>query len=151
MSDRIAVMSAGQVLQIAEPRTLYERPNCREVADFIGTMNFFDATVRDAESLDAGPLGILPGHAQQPDGTPVLLAVRPEKIVVSKDGGPVKGTIAASAYLGERNHIHVVVDGVREPVAVAQQNQSRDGVHYASGETVTLSWAPEAAVILPRD
>src|SRR5476649_2064693 len=45
MSDRIAVMSAGQVLQIASPRMLYEAPNCREVEDFIGQMNFFNGAV----------------------------------------------------------------------------------------------------------
>ena len=61
MSDRIAVMSGGKVLQVAPPRALYEQPNCREVADFIGTMNFFDGTVaaRDdhAVTIEAGPLG----------------------------------------------------------------------------------------------
>ena len=66
MSDRIAVMSAGKVLQIAEPRTLYEAPNCREVADFIGTMNFFDGKVTGFEGenvvIDAGPIGDVAGH-----------------------------------------------------------------------------------------
>ena len=157
MSDRIAVMSAGKVLQIAEPRTLYEAPNCREVADFIGTMNFFDATVtsREGESavLDAGPMGTVRAVMPHPAGTPVLLAIRPEKIAVSADpaSGGVRGTIAASAYLGERNHINVMVEGVREPVSVAEQNQDRDGVHHRAGDIVHLSWAPDAMVILPRD
>ncbi|HWA91731.1 MAG TPA: ABC transporter ATP-binding protein [Rhizomicrobium sp.] len=151
MSDRIAVMSGGKVLQIAEPRTLYEQPNCREVADFIGTMNFFDASVAAPDMLDAGPLGKMRASVSQPVGTKVLMAVRPEKIQVARDGDGIKGTIAASAYLGERNHIHVLVDGVKEPVAVAQQNQDRDGVHYRAGDAVVLSWAPEAMVILPRD
>jgi len=151
MSDRIAVMSASKVLQIAEPRTLYEAPSCREVADFIGTMNFFDATVASPETLDAGPLGTLRTATPHPLGTPVLVAVRPEKIVVSQDEGPIKGTVAASAYLGERNHIQVLVEGVKEPVAVAEQNQARDGMRHRAGDTVHLAWAPEAMVILPRD
>jgi spermidine/putrescine transport system ATP-binding protein/putrescine transport system ATP-binding protein len=155
MSDRIAVMSGGKVLQIAEPRTLYEQPNCREVADFIGTMNFFDATVVSSDTLEAGPLGRVRAAVTQAPGTPVLIAVRPEKIVVAKDGTGddpfIKGTIAASAYLGERNHIHVLVDGLKEPVAVAQQNQDRDGEYYRAGDAVALSWPPEAMVILPRD
>ncbi len=57
LSDRVAVMSGGKVLQIAPPRTLYEAPNCREVADFIGTMNFFDGTVTsydDGLSIECG-------------------------------------------------------------------------------------------------
>src|SRR5512143_19485 len=61
MSDRIAVMSGGRVLQVASPRTLYEAPNCREVADFIGQMNFFAARVSGRDGamarVDLGPLG----------------------------------------------------------------------------------------------
>ncbi len=156
MSDRVAVMSAGKVLQIAEPRTLYEAPNCREVADFIGTMNFFDAIVTsrdgDIAVLDAGPLGIVRAPASQPAGAAVLIAIRPEKIVLSSDAvsGGVRGIITASAYLGERSHIHVMVDGVTEPVSVAAQNRHRDGAQHNGGEVVYLSWTPEAMVILPR-
>ncbi len=153
MSDRIAVMSGGKVLQIAEPRALYEAPNCREVADFIGSMNFFEATVKaregDAAVLEAGPIGTWRAVAPQPVGEQVLIAVRPEKIAVAKDGDGIRGTIAASAYLGERNHIHVLVDGIKEPVAVAEQNQDRDGAPHRAGDAVVLSWAPEAMVILP--
>jgi spermidine/putrescine transport system ATP-binding protein/putrescine transport system ATP-binding protein len=154
MSDRIAVMSAGKVLQVASPRELYEAPNCREVADFIGTMNFFDATVTTREGdlavLDAGPIGTLRAATSEPVGTQVLIAIRPEKIVLSSGAG-VKGTIAASAYLGERNHINVMVAGLSEPVSVAEQNQDRDGVHHKGGDTVFLSWAPDAMIVLPRD
>jgi spermidine/putrescine transport system ATP-binding protein len=153
MSDRIAVMSGGKVLQVAEPRALYEQPNCREVADFIGTMNFFDAKVigrdGDVALLDAGPLGPLRATAPQAVGTPVLVAVRPEKIALGPAG--IEGTVAAQAYLGERNHIHVAVAGLKEPIAVAQQNQDRGGATLHPGDTVHLAWAPEAMVILPRD
>jgi hypothetical protein len=65
--------------------------------------------------------------------------------------GGVRGTIAASAYLGERNHINVMVEGFTDPVSVAEQNQDRDGVHHRSGDVVFLTWMPEAMVILPRD
>jgi len=149
MSDRIAVMSAGKVLQIAAPRTLYEQPNCREVADFIGTMNFFDATVADANLLDAGPLGQVRAATTEPKGTKVLIAIRPEKLVLAGQG--VAGTIAAQAYLGERNHIQVRVDGIAEPVAVAQQNQDRAREHHKPGDAVHLSWADDTFVVLPRD
>jgi len=153
MSDRIAVMSAGKVLQIADPRTLYEAPNCREVADFIGTMNFFEARVagREGESavLDAGPLGSVRAHAPQPAGAGVLVAIRPEKIALGDTG--VRGIIAASAYLGERNHVHVAVDGLAAPVAVAEQNLSRQGLARHIGDTVHLSWPDDAVIVLPRE
>jgi len=157
MSDRIAVMSSGKVLQVAEPRTLYEAPNCREVADFIGTMNFFDATVigrsGDHAALDGGPIGQIQAITSYPKDAAVLIAVRPEKVTLSGNAGPgtIKGTIAASAYLGERNHINVTVDGIAEPVSVAEQNRDHAGAPHHAGDTVFLSWAPEAMVILPRD
>ncbi len=63
LSDRIAVMSSGKILQVASPRELYERPNCREVADFIGEINFFHATVREiadaTATVNAGLLGVV--------------------------------------------------------------------------------------------
>ena len=62
MSDRVAVMSEGRYLQIDTPAQLYGAPQNREVADFIGTMNFFDARVQDAVDgkvrIDAAPWGI---------------------------------------------------------------------------------------------
>ena len=63
LSDRVAVMEAGRILQVASPRTLYERPSSRAVADFIGEINFFHATVKDMSgdtvSVNAGLLGIV--------------------------------------------------------------------------------------------
>src|SRR6478752_7733918 len=63
LSDRVAVMEKGKILQVASPRTLYERPASRAVADFIGEINFFHATVRDMDedraAVNAGLLGIL--------------------------------------------------------------------------------------------
>src|SRR5205814_9645862 len=63
MSDRVAVMEKGRILQVADPRELYERPNCRAVADFIGEINFFHATLREitvaSATLNAGLLGMI--------------------------------------------------------------------------------------------
>jgi spermidine/putrescine transport system ATP-binding protein/putrescine transport system ATP-binding protein len=166
MSDRIAVMSAGKVLQVAEPRTLYEAPNCREVADFIGTMNFFDGKVTgtegDAVVIDAGPIGTLraTGHGAGGDfarraGANVIVAVRPEKIVLSAtapaSGNVVRGTVSANAYLGERSHLNVTVAGFGEPVSVASQNADRLKSTHESGEAVYLSWPTDAMVILPPE
>ena len=164
MSDRIAVMSGGKVLQIASPRTLYEHPNCREVADFIGTMNFFDATVTAADdqaiTLDAGALGKLyVGAAAAPDfarttGTALLMALRPEKIVLSaaapSDGVAIRGRMGAMAYLGERSHFQVHVEGMSAPISVAAQNAGRGGGGLREGESVYLSWPADAPLLLPR-
>jgi spermidine/putrescine ABC transporter ATP-binding subunit len=158
MSDRVAVMSGGKVLQIAEPRMLYEHPNCREVADFIGSINFLDGTVAAVADgmlvVNAGAFGYLrvpAGGATFVPDQHILLAIRPEKIALSRSPseGAVRGMIASTAYLGERSHFSVLIEGRDEPVAVASQNAARDGV-YANGETVHLVLPPDALAILPR-
>jgi spermidine/putrescine ABC transporter ATP-binding subunit len=150
MSDRIAVMSGGRILQVASPRELYEAPNCREVADFIGTINFFQGTVTSRQGatalVDAGPLGLL-RVANVPAANKALLAIRPEKITLSTDTGLVRGTVATAAYLGERSHYMVRVEGLAEPIAVATQNVGKSQV-LAPGDVVHLSWAPDALVAL---
>ncbi|HEY0302471.1 MAG TPA: ABC transporter ATP-binding protein [Rhizomicrobium sp.] len=158
MSDRIAVMSGGRILQIAGPRELYEAPNCREVADFIGEINFFDGVVKGREggmaTVEAGPLGTLRVATEAAAGARLLLALRPEKIALSAEAAPgaVAGSVAAAAYLGERSHYNIAVAGRREPVSVAAQNTQKTVTRgHAPGETVYLSWAPDALVVLPHE
>ncbi len=166
MSDRIAVMSAGRVLQVAAPRALYEAPTCREVADFIGTMNFFDATTSWVEGAaivaDAGPSGRLkvanaPEFARRM-GARVLLAIRPEKMAIELTGAAtapsdnrLPGTLVAAAYLGERSHYQVRVDGSNEPIAVAAQNEGPEPPAHHPGASVTLTWPADAMIVLPVD
>jgi spermidine/putrescine ABC transporter ATP-binding subunit len=158
MSDRVAVMSAGCVLQIASPRVLYEAPNCREVADFIGQMNFFTGKIVAREGalarVDLGPLGQTNLSTNEPTGSDILVALRPEKIVLSPDAraNSIKGSVAALAYLGERTHYSVAVAGLGEPVFVADQNSLNSPTRsYAAGDEVFLSWSPDALVVLPND
>jgi spermidine/putrescine transport system ATP-binding protein/putrescine transport system ATP-binding protein len=126
LADRVAVMGAGKILQVASPRELYERPNCRAVADFIGGMNFFHSTVReiagDIAMVNAGVLGVLtlpranlmPGIRQDEH---ILLAIRPEHVRFSATG--VAGEITAATFLGERSHYQVKIASRAEPVAVS--------------------------------
>ncbi|HEV2650936.1 MAG TPA: ABC transporter ATP-binding protein [Rhizomicrobium sp.] len=150
MSDRIAVMSGGRILQVATPRELYEAPNCREVADFIGTINFFHGTVKSRQDvialIDAGPLGIIRA-ANAPSGDRALIAIRPEKIALNTETGILKGTVATASYLGERSHYMILVEGLAEPVAVASQNVGKVQV-LAPGDPIHLSWAADAAVVM---
>jgi spermidine/putrescine transport system ATP-binding protein/putrescine transport system ATP-binding protein len=156
MSDRIAVMSNGRVLQVAAPRALYETPNCREVADFIGSMNFFDASVMGndgrAAALDAGPLGKI--RAENPPafataGARIVLALRPERISLTAAESSLSGSVASATYLGERTHLLVGVEGLTKPVAVTIQNSASHNLP-AMGERVVLSWEPTALVLLEK-
>jgi spermidine/putrescine ABC transporter ATP-binding subunit len=164
MSDRIAVMSAGRVLQIAGPRSLYEQPVNVEVADFIGQMNFFDAEITELADgrarIDAAGIGRFECEAKGDRlaaGQRLVVAIRPEKLHLSMSQPPdqvnsLQGKVNATAYLGDRSHYYLDIEGHDKPVAVAEQNIEED-VDYATEENtkVWLSWKSSAVVLLPRD
>ncbi|MCH7823033.1 MAG: ABC transporter ATP-binding protein [Proteobacteria bacterium] len=164
MSDRIAVMSEGKVLQVSSPTGLYEQPRSRFVANFIGNMNFFDGQVRKvangAAIVDAGPLGEIetPTDAEGPDvGADVLVAIRPEKIKLhfespGEGANIVEGRMGPAAYLGDRSYFHVLIPGREEAVAVAVQNMERPAAGMAkSDQVVWLSFSGESVVLLAPD
>jgi len=160
MSDRIAVMSQGRTLQIDQAARLYEMPNCRAVAEFIGSMNLFHGTLSGKISgiarVDAGPLGML--HALDRGAGPALgasvsVGIRPEKLTLSHEksheANSIAGTVSAKAYFGDRSHYYVSVPGAERLIAVAHQNVARSlAEEDAVGRPVWLSWRPEAAILL---
>jgi spermidine/putrescine ABC transporter ATP-binding subunit len=161
MSDRIAVMSEGSVLQIDTPMRLYERPTSRAVADFIGTINIFDGQVRsidkDSIVVDAGPVGMVraKGDTAVAINAEVLVAIRPEKLRVlstppSVRENTVSGYIQASAYLGDRSHFHVRINGREAPISVATQNLGPPDPR-SHDQRIWLSWLPEAVIFLSEE
>jgi ABC-type Fe3+/spermidine/putrescine transport system ATPase subunit len=162
MSDRIAVMSKGEVLQIDTAAALYEHPNCREVAEFIGTMNVFEgrllAVSAGVARVDAGPAGELlapaNGSGALTPGARVSVAVRPEKLELSAarpgNGNAISGRRQAEAYLGDRSHYYVEADGLPKPIAAAAQNTRRSAAAPQSGEPVWVHWPVEAGILLER-
>ena len=162
LSDRVAVMSRGKVLQIDHATRLYEAPNCREVAEFIGTMNILPGTVTAVShgraNVAAGALGAFEARAETgtpPQGAQILLAIRPEKLQMSWERpglsvNTLAGKVGAVAYFGDRSHFYVNVEGCEKPLAVALQNGERrvDGADPV-GKPVWLTWDPDAAVLLP--
>jgi spermidine/putrescine transport system ATP-binding protein len=158
MSDRIAVMNRGRVLQVGTPSEVYERPASRFVADFIGETNFLDGRVQ----AQRGPLAdvVLPGGlvlaaaAETPlaGGQAVTLAVRPEKLSLcrpAEDGAAgLHGTVEEVTYIGTDTHYRVRLAG-DQTVRVRAQN-SRPGLRplAQAGEAVVVAFAPEAARIL---
>ena len=165
LSDRIAVMQKGKVLQIATPRELYESPTTRDVADFIGTMNFLNGTVKaidgqlaivEAEGLGLVNVPLPVDHAFATAGSQVLIGARPEKLDVVR-GAPhagekgIKGDIGACAYLGDRNHYQVRIEGREEPMMVATEQGDRSTLaSFNPGEHVTISWGDNSLVLLPK-
>ncbi len=160
MSDRVAVMSKGRHLQIDSPARLYEAPQSREVAEFIGTMNFLDARVLDVHEdtveIDAGSVGLIKAHKRDPhpgSGARCTVALRPEKISLHTtrpdSGNTVRGVIDSTAYLGDRSHHFVKVEGVDTPLIVSVPNLDSDAVEGGprAGE-VWLNWSRRSVVLL---
>jgi ABC-type Fe3+/spermidine/putrescine transport system ATPase subunit len=117
LSDRIAVMREGRVLQTATPRDLYERPATRFVADFVGTNNFLPGVCRAREAgrtVVETPVGRLTGRSDDGvrPGDRCVLAVRPENVALGGAGENVlRGRIVLAAYLGNTLRYDVEVAG----------------------------------------
>jgi spermidine/putrescine transport system ATP-binding protein len=161
MSDRIAVMEHGEIVQLGSPEEIYDRPANLYVAGFVGEANILAATITasaEAEAtveLSSGPrLRCRPTSAAV--GSRVSLMVRPEKIEISVDDGEqngrlederVPGTVEEVVFLGgSRKVLVTLVDGTA--VAVTKLNRAEHGHGLAGGERVRLSWLPEDAWIL---
>jgi len=116
MSDRIAVMDAGRILQIGTPRQIYNHPTERFVADFIGSTNFLAAEVLSAEGRRAR-LKLSAGEdvcVELPDGMVpsgrVTAVVRPEysQLIAESDGeGDLQGVLENIVYFGTDTHYSI--------------------------------------------
>jgi spermidine/putrescine ABC transporter ATP-binding subunit len=164
LSDRIAVMSGGKILQLDSPGQLYEAPRTRAVAAFIGNMNFLEARLASREQgrvrVEVEGLGIcdLPGdRIAAPVGSRVCLAIRPEKLVAhatepADATTAIQGRIEATTYLGERSHLHVRVAGRSALLDVSAQNTTlHQEAGSVEGKQVWLSWANDALVVLDQE
>ncbi len=160
MADRIAVMEHGNVLQLAPPAELYEYPNCRFVADFIGKMNLFDGQVVGARDgrvvVRVNALSDRVGDLELPyDGEArggVGVAIRPEKLRLSSSepvDEPVRlrTRIMEVVYYGDENH--VFLEAGEAKFTANLQNVSR-GAHagVVRGEDVWISWRQEDTLLL---
>ena len=162
MSDRIAVMSMGKVLQIDSPTSLYEIPRVKEVADFIGTINFFEGEIKGkegeatvVETQGLGKVHSTASGAEAPTSGKITVALRPEKFNISfqqpnVQTNVVEGILQAAAYLGDRSHYYVKINGREAPVAVASQNAQRQmqAVDADKHEKVWLTWDEDSALLL---
>ncbi len=155
MSDRIAVMNEGQVLQVGDPVTIYERPSCRFVADFIGETNFLRAQVvgkeRDRICLCVAGERVWAGATEEPlrEGQEVTLAIRPEKIdllsAAQANGAALTGVVREVVYLGTDTRFVVILPS-GETVVARLQNIGGHGLgEFAAGDRVKLLWAAEDA------
>jgi spermidine/putrescine ABC transporter ATP-binding subunit len=159
MADRIAVMDQGRLLQVAPPPELYEAPNCRMVADFIGKMNLFPGRLVDGGNgvlrveSEIGLLRFDRAGLAAPQAGDVGVAVRPEKIALSSeppgDGMiAVRGTVAQVAYLGDASLVYVET-AAGQRITCSRPNQRRNlDAPIAVGAPCWLAWQPADCLLL---
>ncbi|WP_375457776.1 ABC transporter ATP-binding protein [uncultured Enterovirga sp.] len=134
LSDRVAVMANGRILQLAAPQTVYDDPENVEVARFIGTpeMNLLPATV-SANGMVECAGAVLPVSVDAPRGAALEIGIRPEAWRVFEQGDPgrrgpaLAGRIRRLEHLGSDTLLHVGVPGIEAPV-VARVPPSFEGV-----------------------
>jgi ABC-type Fe3+/spermidine/putrescine transport system ATPase subunit len=162
MSDRIAVMNAGKVLEIGSPEDLYEHPQNRFVADFLGTMNVFDGSIhaRDGDSYivetrELGRIGANSGSQDFSIGEKVSVALRPENLQIvtpqsmADIGGSVSGVMSNTAYFGDSAQIYVALEGSEQPLMVSIQNLEGAASKVAHGNRdITIGWSKSSILLL---
>ena len=157
MSDRLAVMDKGRVLQIGTPAEVYESPNCRHVAQFLGAANVFEGRVNGQANgvaeirCEGMECPILLRLAQAHDGDTIVFAVRPEKISLAdapRDGlNGIDAEIEDIAYKGDVSIVHArLADGRR--IRVQETNVRRGEGSIRRGQRVWLLWHPEDGAVL---
>jgi ABC-type Fe3+/spermidine/putrescine transport system ATPase subunit len=151
LSDRVAVMAQGRVVQVDTPAGLYERPCNRTVAGFIGSMNLLPGIMRPLGPIEVAGLGqiTVAGLADRAaEGGAVTVAIRPEKLTLTAsrpEGRAVEGIVRARQYLGGRYMLHVELAGLDSPVAIAVRDISDQ---LAPNRPVWVSWQDDAIILL---
>ncbi len=154
MSDRVAVMAQGEVVQIGRPTEVYDRPRTRFVSEFLGTANIFTGVVKAAAgarcwsvALDSQPQaeGLVQADDALAVGQRVTLAVRPEKLSM---GPPAANAIRAAVqdvvFRGAYFAYELIAHGQDRPIFAYSQGRESG----AQDGSVGITWAPGSAVIL---
>ena len=131
MSDRVAVMNKGKILQISPPRDLYDNPKNLFVGDFIGQINFLDTQIVKIEGNNAkvlinklGEHEIMTSNNNLSQNESIVCAIRPETIIISKINEKnsdicIKGSIVNTSFYGNMTYVYVNIEGLSKPIMVS--------------------------------
>ena len=159
MSDRIAVMFDGRITQLASPQELYRRPINRQVADFIGVMNFLDMEIKSkleaCYSIEIAGLGkAMVPLDQAPAGTSsnTKAGIRPEMLTLLYDDQiAIENEVAASVidayYVGDMTYYEVMIEGIEKPVEISMRNTAGRTV-LERGAATRVGWGNESILLL---
>ena len=153
ISDRVAVLREGRVVQIGPPEELFEHPRTRFVAEFVGKTNLIDAVADGVHSVARGSLRLRVAADGLAPRAPVVVSIRPHQIAIGpaaaprgdRDANVLAGTVVRASYLGEAVDYQVALDGSDVILRVTGPAPAR--VH--PGEPVTVTVPTAACVLLP--
>jgi len=160
MAHRVAVMDAGRIRQVGTPDEIYEQPNSRFTAEFIGSVNLFEGRIGEDETdhvtiispqMDA-PIYV--GHGITGyDGMSVSFAIRPEKVRIDKDEpaqpyNKVRGVIEEIAYFGSHSVYHVRLPGGAKVLCNFVNMKRWASENFTWNDMVWLSWNDNSGVVL---
>ncbi len=160
MAHRIAVMDAGKIRQIGRPDDIYEQPNSRFTAQFIGSVNLFEGKIEQDEKdfvtirSPALPSPIYVGHGVTGyDGMEVAFALRPEKVDISKDEpaqphNKARGVIEDIAYFGSHSVYHVRLEGGTKVMCNFANMKRWASESFTWNDPVWVSWDDLSGVVL---
>ena len=153
MADRIAVLDRGRIAQLGSPRDLYDRPENRFTARFLGQMNFLEGRL-GPDGLAVDGMGVVRGvrPVGANDATGIgCAAFRPERVEIGDTaaGNALAGTVEAIAYHGNSQSLIVRLDGsAGTRIAVSRSSTAADARPVATGEAVRLTVPPDHVRLL---
>lgn len=162
MSDRIAIMRAGRIVQVGAPRELFDRPATRFVADFLGKSIFLTGTVAAVEggvaivTVDGVPLRHRPAHGPMPAvGETLTLALRPHRphLLPVNDGldpdNRLPGRVESVLYVGSYAEV-TVKTALSTPIMVSMPLEAGLALPAEHAE-IAVGWAADATVAVGED
>jgi spermidine/putrescine transport system ATP-binding protein len=164
MSDRICIMREGQIIQSGSPRELYDEPINRYVADFVGKTNIFmgevievgDSSISVKSESDQIFSGVQPNGALPLSiGSKACAAIRPEMISIAAAGETSNGTNIAidgrvmnRIFLGEHSEYLIATETYGEVMVLSPKSIESINKSFSPGDSVSISWRPEAVLVL---
>jgi spermidine/putrescine transport system ATP-binding protein len=159
LSDRICVMRAGEIVQVGSPRDLYDHPQNKYVADFVGTSNFFEGHVTSVNG-SAAKIALRDGityEAMMGDdiavGASACISIRPEQIRLSgtQISGALQVTIQNRIFLGEHTEYLVRHDKLGNIAILVPRQADSARVTLNKGDKAWVHWNPDAALVLKNN
>jgi len=151
ISDRVAVLHRGRVVQVGTAEDLFRRPRTRFVAEFIGRTNLLEAVTAEPGIVVRDTLRLRLASEGMASGTPVVVSIRPHEIelVAAERSAPaganvLAGTVQRTSYLGDAVDYQILVNGSDVVLRVT----APPPVRFGPGAAVTLAIGPEACVSL---